>query len=348
MQSPAQPGLMQTWLTRAWWQPRTSALARLLAPLSALYLALAAARRARPATLPVPVLVVGNLVVGGAGKTPIVIALVQALAAAGWKPGVVSRGHGRREQASTDVIAVDLTADAAHVGDEPLLIRRRTGAPVFVGRRRVEAARALCAAHPEVDVIVSDDGLQHHALPRTAQVIVFDDRGAGNGRVLPAGPLREPLPAAVPRDTFVVYSGSGPSTPLPGWLVPRRATRVAALAAWAAGGAADTELISLRGRRLVALAGIGAPQQFFAMLGAAGLDIKPLPCADHAAYAAPPWPAGTAEVITTEKDAVKLARLQALDSAATRVWVLPLDCELPPALFDALTGLLTAATAKPS
>lgn len=345
------PGRLEAWFTRLWWQPRLTLPAALLLPLAWFYRALVAIDRSRvrPAVLPVPVIVVGNLVVGGAGKTPLVIALVQALAAAGWRPGIVSRGHGRRHAGVTAVAAATAASEA---GDEPLLIRRRTGAPVFVGRQRVAAVQALCVAHPEVDVIVADDGLQHHALPRVAQLIVFDDRGAGNGQLLPAGPLREPMPAALSPGTFVVYTGTSASTPLPGTVVPRHAARVIELQTWATGGAASsvagTPLARLQGRRLLALAGIGAPSQFFAMLEAAGLTIDPLPAPDHATYDQPPWPAGTAEVITTEKDAVKLAALPELRHSATKVWVLPLDCTLPEPLLHALAARLPAATPRPS
>lgn len=330
----------EAWLGTLWWRESPTLAARLLWPLSWLYRGLSFLARLRagaPAAAPVPVFVVGNLVVGGAGKTPIVIALVQALAAAGHRPGVISRGHGR---SAGGVLRVAAGLPAREVGDEPLLIHRRTAAPVYVGRRRVEVAAALRAAQPQVDVIVSDDGLQHHALARLAQVVVFDDRGAGNGLLLPAGPLREPLPSVLPPRTFVVYSGSGASTALPGAVVPRRMREALPLAAWRAGDrAAARPLAALRGRRLTAVAGIGAPEQFFAMLEAAGLEIERLPCPDHAQYDEPPWPAATREVVTTEKDAVKLAELPAL---TVPVWVLPLDCELPPALLRELLALLPA------
>lgn len=344
---PRAGGALERWLNRLWWRPRPGVAAWALWPLSLLYRALAAVNRLRagtPAPTPVPVIVVGNLVVGGAGKTPVVIALVQALRAAGWRPGVISRGHGRRREHAADVVAVTADSLASEVGDEPLLIHRRTGAAVFVGRRRAAAARALCAAHPEVDVIVADDGLQHHALARIAEVIVFDDRGVGNGLLLPAGPLRQPLPHALPPRVCIAYTGQRASTPLPGTLVPRAATRVVPLGAWSSGdGAATQPLASLRGRRLTALAGIGAPEQFFAMLEAAGLAIERLACADHASHARAPWPEGTREVITTEKDAVKLAALPQLDAT---VWVLPLDCELPHVLVRDLLALLPNAAAR--
>ncbi|MCW5635855.1 MAG: tetraacyldisaccharide 4'-kinase [Rubrivivax sp.] len=337
---------LEAGLARIWWRARPGGAAWLLWPLTWPYRAGAAISRrlaGSPADLPVPVVVVGNVVVGGVGKTPIVIALVKALRASGRVPGVVSRGHGR--QAGADIVTVGASSNAAEVGDEPLLVHRRTAAPVFVGRRRAAAAAALCAAHPDVDVIVSDDGLQHLELPRAAELIVFDDRGVGNGLLLPAGPLRQPLPRALARHTFVVYSGKASSTPLPGRHAARRAEQVWPLRAWGTrpgtGAATPQPLAALRGRRLVALAGIGAPAQFFAMLEAAGLDIVPLARPDHADYRRAPWPAGTPAVITTEKDAVKLAALPEADAAGgTEVWVLPLDCELPPALVHDVLALL--------
>ncbi len=324
-------------LQRHWWQPRPTWLARLLQPLSFVYGLLAARRQARtaPQRAPVPVLVVGNLIVGGAGKTPVVIALVQALQGAGHRPGVISRGHGRR---SADVRGVMPADDAESVGDEPLLIARRCGVPVWVGRQRLAAARALCAAHPEVDVLVCDDGLQHRALARDAELVVFDERGTGNGLLLPAGPLREPMPARLPIRTRVLYTGLGASTALAGMQALRSIASAWPLAAWWAGDASQAQpLAFLRGRPLVAVAGLAAPEKFFAMLAGTGLEIERLPLPDHHDWRTLPWAAGTADVVTTEKDAVKLDPARC---AGTRVWVVPLDLALPAALVQELLALL--------
>ncbi|HSQ71502.1 MAG TPA: tetraacyldisaccharide 4'-kinase [Rubrivivax sp.] len=328
-------------LAQHWWQPRPSGLAQFLRPLSWLYRALAGWQRRRhpPQALPVPVIVVGNFIVGGAGKTPTVIALVQALAAAGWHPGVISRGYGRRDAGAREVAVGD---PVAYVGDEPLLIRRRTGVPVWVGRDRVAAARALCARHRQVDVIVADDGLQHHALPRRAELVVFDERGAGNGLLLPAGPLREPLPRSLPARTRILYTGGIASTVLPGELARRSLGEAWPLAAWASGDRQDARpLADLHGRLLLAAAGLAAPEKFFAMLEQAGLTITRLPLPDHHDYATLPWPAGTAEVVTTEKDAVKI---DPAHSGATQVWVVPLDLALPASLVGELMSWLPAPT----
>ncbi|HEY0821870.1 MAG TPA: tetraacyldisaccharide 4'-kinase, partial [Rhizobacter sp.] len=187
--------LQQAWLRRG-------VTAWLLWPLSWLYRGLLALRRAgyrsgflRTHRLPVPVLVVGNLIVGGAGKTPTTMALVELLRAHGHRPGLLSRGYGR----SSDIPQLVTRHTAARdAGDEPLLMHLRTGAPTAVGADRAAAGRLLLREHPELTVLVCDDGLQHWRLARDAQIIVFDERGGGNGWLLPAGPLREPVPRAVP------------------------------------------------------------------------------------------------------------------------------------------------------
>ncbi len=335
-------------LARHWWQPRRSWLARLLMPLATLYALLLRRwqRRQPPAPpTPVPVVVVGNLVVGGAGKTPVVMALVQALREAGWHPGVISRGYGRDETTGTQSpLEVSASSDPAQVGDEPLLIRRRTGVPVVVARMRLAAARALCQQHPEVDVLVADDGLQHRALARAAEVLVFDERGIGNGLLLPAGPLREPLPAALSPQMRVLFSGATAAPLQPATRVHRRLGGAVPLAAWWRGdGSQARPLQQLRGRPLWALAGLASPEKFFAMLEDEGLAFERLPQPDHARYGggAPwPWPAEATDVITTEKDAVKLPP-DAL--GAVRVWVVGLDLALPAAWVAELSRLLRGA-----
>lgn len=285
--------------------------------------------------------VVGNLVVGGAGKTPTTMAVVQALRDAGFQPGVVSRGHGRRSQAVQDVSA---GASAEQVGDEPLLIHRRCGVPVVVGTDRVAAALHLLAQQPDVDVIVSDDGLQHRQLRRDVQLIVFDGRGIGNGLLLPAGPLREALAPQPPPHSLVLYNHHHPTTPWPGHCALRRLTGVLLLRDWLDGRRDAEDLTTLRGRPLLAMAGVAVPERFFAALQDAGLDITPWPQPDHHAYDSLPWPPGTPDVVTTEKDAVKLARW--LDTG-TRVWVVRLDLELPAAFVADMLALLPTGPRVP-
>lgn len=350
-------GAAERFFRGLWWTPRPRALAWLLWPLSVLVALVArlVRARARPALpLNVPVLVVGNLVVGGAGKTPTVMALVAAFRARGLRVGIVSRGHGRHAGDGAEVLAVRADSPVQAVGDEPLLMARRTGAPVFVGRQRRSAALALLQAHPELDLIVADDGLQHLALPRQAELLVFDERGCGNGLRLPAGPLRETLPAsqhlglaaqpgsaprggtAVPR--WVLYTAGRASTPLPGHLAQRSLALAWPLAAWHQGDITQAQpLQALRGRPLLAAAGLAAPDKFFAMLREAGLAIDTLPLPDHHDFATLPWGPQGPDVLVTEKDAIKL---QAARCAGRAVWVLPLDLLLPTPLLDALQKAL--------
>lgn len=339
-------GALERWLLRQWQAPGPALL--LLAPLSWLFGALAALRRGlyrhglrsqRPA--PCPVIVVGNLVAGGAGKTPTVLAVVQSLQQMGRRPGVISRGHGARPAAAVQLVRPDSAAQV--VGDEPLLIRLRTGVPVAVSPDRLQAAQALCQAHPEVDVLVADDGRQHLALARDIEVLVFDERGIGNGWLLPAGPLREPLPPALPPRTLVVYSQGAPSTPLPGFIGWRRIGMICALQDWWVTEAVTSRVVRLRDRPLLAVAGLARPEGFFTMLQAQGLNIRRLPLPDHYDYRTLPWPAGTPDVIVTEKDAVKIAPDRVGD---TRVWVATLDFVLPADFHAALQRLLPAPPAR--
>jgi tetraacyldisaccharide 4'-kinase len=285
--------------------------------------------------LPVPVIVVGNLVVGGAGKTPTVMAIVTLLRERGYAPGIVSRGYGRDGEG---IASVETDSQAVRVGDEPLLLRRRTGVPVVVGRDRVAAGHALLRSHPEVDIVVSDDGLQHLALERDVEVLVFDERGAGNGRLLPAGPLREPVPSRLEPTCLVVYNADRPSTALPGHLATRRLAGVVPLEAWWRGEPATPAMLeSLRGRSVVAVAGLARPQRFFTMLRAQGIDSIDIAPGDHHDYIALPWPPTSSDVVITEKDAVKLPPSRRV---GTRVWVAALDFTLDPAFAAAIFALL--------
>jgi tetraacyldisaccharide 4'-kinase len=329
----------RTTLQAQWWQPHITPLAHLLRPASAMYGALARQQRERtiPTRLPVPVLVIGNLIIGGAGKTPTTIAVVQHLQRQGWRPGVISRGHGR---AGVQVSAVTSQTPAAQAGDEPLLIHLRTGAPTWVSADRVAAGQALLQAAPDVNILISDDGLQHHRLHRDAQVIVFDERGIGNGLLLPAGPLREPMSAAPPPRSVVLYNAPQPSTPWHGHVAQRSVRGMLPLASWWAGQAIDPSAWQrLKTEPVLAVAGIASPQRFFAQLQGLGLRrLSTLPLPDHAAWDALPWAADVADVVITEKDAVKLPAGRAL--GATRVWVAPLDFAPAPAFFTALDQLL--------
>lgn len=333
-------------LLRSWWQPQPDGLARTLAPLAWIVgqMVRLRARRARARwRAPCAVVVVGNLVVGGAGKTPTVIALVTAMRDAGWHPGVISRGHGRTDVGA--VVPVHPDSSPAEAGDEPLLIRRRTACPVFVGADRVAAAQALLRAHPEVDLLVADDGLQHLALARDAELWLFDERGVGNGCLLPAGPLRQALPDRAPAHAHVLYNAPRATTPLPGSLLTRRLAGALPLDRWHAGDPMDPAAFgALQGRRLHAMAGIAAPERFFAMLRAEGLRLDPLPLPDHDRLDTLPWPADAQDVLCTEKDAVKLAPARC---GATRVWVVGLDLALPSPMLASLQAQLDPLRRRP-
>ena len=332
-------------LLASWQRPQPDALARVLQPLSWAYRAVVTLNRAlfdsglrARARAPRPMVVVGNLVVGGAGKTPTVIALVAVLREMGYTPGVVSRGYGRSD-AQTRV--VNASSDPEQVGDEPLLIHLRTRAPVAVAAQRIDAARSLCEAHPEVSLLIADDGLQHHALARDAQVIVFDERGAGNGLLLPAGPLREPMPDVVPERTLVVYNADRPSTMWPGHMAQRSIGAPVELSRWWLGERANDPSAdawsALRGRRVIACAGTAMPQRFFRMLESIGLTIAPIALPDHARFDPLPWLAGASDVVVTEKDAVKIKPERV---GTVRVWVAPLDFRLDAQIGAALARWL--------
>ncbi|MBS0426890.1 MAG: tetraacyldisaccharide 4'-kinase [Proteobacteria bacterium] len=318
-------------LQRAWLH--RGLLACLLWPLSLVYRAVYALRRLAYRRgwkaengVDVPVVVVGNVVAGGAGKTPVVMAVVRHLQARGLVVGVVSRGHGRRTQDGREVHA---DSDPRDVGDEPLLVHRTTGAPVVVDRDRVAAARRLLAAHPEVRLIVSDDGLQHLALRRDVEICVFDDRGTGNRWLLPAGPLREPWPRAC---DLVLHTGEHPAF---GGFTARRALADHAVAQ----DGRRVPLAELAGRpNVIALAGIAHPQRFFDMLRARG--VAPAQCIalpDH--YDFDSWsrpPGGPFSLICTEKDAAKLWQV-APDALAV-----PLSFTPETAFFEALDARLSS------
>lgn len=315
---------------RAAWMQR-GPLAVLLWPLSRLYGALAAHQRRTtpPVRLLVPVVVVGNVVAGGAGKTPTTLAIVDHLQTRGWRPGIVSRGHGR---AGSDCREVHPDSDPRDAGDEPLLLRRRAGVPVFVAPRRAEAGRALLAAHPGCDILVCDDGLQHWALARDVEVCVFDARGVGNGWLLPAGPLREPWPRAV---DLVLWTEAPPvPPPAPATFVASRHLADHALQA----DGTRVPLAGLHGQALTAVAGIARPEAFFDMLHAKGLTLaRTIALSDHYDFNSWQRPPDQGEtLICTEKDALKLWRHKPTALAV------PLVLEVPAAFFAALDQRLAA------
>ena len=339
-------------LQRAWLQ--RGAVARLLWPLSRVYGALFALRRVlyrhqwlKTQSARVPVIVVGNVITGGAGKTPVVMAIVRHLQAQGLRVGVISRGYGR---STDDCREVRPDSKSHDVGDEPLLIAHSTGAPVFVARRRIDAAQALLAHHPATQLIVADDGLQHLALARDIEICVFDDRGTGNGWLLPAGPLREPWPRRSEHgrlDERGHRRSEGESGELatPEALVLHTGQQAAfagftarrALADHAMGSDGTlVPLVSLKGQQIIAVAAIANPQAFFAMLRTVGLTPERcIALPDHYDFDSWSHPSsGHYRLICTEKDAVKLWR-RAPDALAVPLLVTP-----EPAFFAALDARL--------
>lgn len=272
----------------------------------------------------VPVIVVGNLTVGGSGKTPLVIWIAEHLKKKGWTPGIVSRGYGAP---IANPRAATIADDAAEVGDEPIVLSRRSGCPVWVGAERIAVCRALRAAHPDVDVLILDDGLQHYALRRDIEIAVVDSRGFGNGFLLPAGPLREPRSRLRSVDAVVSHSASTPgySMKLQGDVLHRMTD------------AADRRPASaFAGQRVHAVAGIGEPNRFFLHLGKLGIKVLPHPFPDHHAFKPEDLDfRDEVAVLMTEKDAVKLRR-----AARPNWWVLPVTAEVDAAFGDWLTGRL--------
>ncbi|PPE65939.1 tetraacyldisaccharide 4'-kinase [Caldimonas caldifontis] len=334
---------------QAAWMAR-GPLAWALTPLSLLYATLARAHQTmfalglrRVHHLPRPVIVIGNIIAGGAGKTPTAIATVRALQAAGERPGLVSRGYGRRDDGVRDVHA---DSEAAAVGDEPLLMHLRTGAPVVVGRDRVAAGWHLLRQHPETTVIVCDDGLQHARLARDIEVLVFDERGIGNGWWLPAGPLRDRPDRHA---DLVLYNAPMPSTARRGVLARRQLGQAVPLQAWWSGSrdgqGLDDLAGHLAGEPVLAVAGIAHPARFFGMLRAHGLQVDPCALDDHHRYTEAPWAGHPAPwVLLTEKDAVKLRPGDRL-AQDPRLHVVTLDFEPDPEYHLAVQRLLRAARA---
>lgn len=340
---------MREWLQREW--ERRGGGALIFLPLALAYSAIVALRRIlyrhrvlRSWRADVPVIVVGNITAGGTGKTPLVLAIVDILRRHGWNPGVVARGYGRvpsREQDPSGVVRVlPDVATPEHFGDEPVLIARRSQVPVYISPDRPAAARALLADHPEVNVLVSDDGLQHYALGRDIEIAVVDgERRFGNGLPLPSGPMREPLERLHGVDAVVMNGGGAAAVEgVPHFAMKLASERFVALLQ---GRHMPPEEFALhtRGQRVVAIAGIGNPPRFFDHLASLGVAARTIAFPDHHAYQASDLRLPDADVIVmTEKDAVKCAAF-----ADARMWLMRVEASLPGAFTDLLLTRVAAA-----
>ncbi len=346
--------LQRAWLTKgltAW----------LLTPVSLLYGSLVALRRLafrlgliRIQHLPRPVLVVGNRIAGGAGKTPTTLALLQHLCENGWHPGVLTRGHGARPTPERPLLldaSTEAGLDAVRTGDEPWLIWRRAQVPLMIGRDRTASGHALLARHPGIDILVCDDGLQHLKLHRDIEVIVFDERGVGNGWLLPAGPLREPVDtqpvSALAAPAIVLHNADRPAFTAAnqaGHLARRALGPIMPLADWWAGRSPGTPAP----RKAHALAGIAHPERFFQSLRALGIEVTPCPLRDHADFDTLPWGDEVRDLLVTEKDAVKLEPQRiARERPGTQVWVAALDFSPEPSFWNELDAALARLPRQP-
>ncbi len=309
-------------------------------PVAGLYALVVALRRSayragllKVERLRVPVIVVGNIAVGGSGKTPVVAWLVETLRARGWKPGIVSRGYGRKGRG----VALVTDADAvAEVGDEPLLLAGITACPVAVGADRPAAARALLEAFPDCDLIIADDGLQHYRLHRDAEIVVVDERVIGNALPLPAGPMREGRARLAEADLVVAHGGlSHASTRAVGAVaavdMALEGTELVPVGA-ARGNVKSRPVRALTGQRVHGVAGIGRPERFFAQLESLGLKVVRHPFPDHHVFSAGELAFGDdAPIIMTAKDAVKCASFDLPD-----VWQLPVRAVIPTRAVDVI------------
>lgn len=316
--------MLRAWFERQW-QSRGAAQCLLL-PLSWLFALLAALRRAlyrygvfSSTRLPVPVIVVGNISVGGVGKTPLVVYLAEQLRAAGYYPGILSRGYGGQQ---TGEVAPD--SDPIQVGDEPVLIAQRSACPVWVHPLRAESGRALLQAYPQTDVLICDDGLQHYAVQRDIEIAVVQrPSGLGNGRLLPAGPLRELL-SRLQHVDVIVETGQLPSAPVkqPCFQQLLHAGQWTAVSDFSSQATLQTQ----NQQPLLAIAGIGHPHRFFDSLSAMGLVFETRVFADHYAYTEQDFrDASGKTILMTEKDAVKCRHLGLRDA-----WFLPVSAEVVP------------------
>ncbi len=326
-------------LERHWYRPERG-LSLVLTPLELLFALLSALRRlcyrlgfAKSEHPGVPVVIIGNINVGGVGKTPLTLALIQSFQQHGIQVGLVSRGYGGTHREPCEVTS---ETPASLVGDEPLLLAA-SGAPVVVGRDRVAAARKLVERHPGLDLILSDDGLQHYRLARDLELVVMEgSRGVGNGHLLPNGPLREPVSRLERIDALVVNGPDIAGVPLPAAIPCFTMTLQASDCYLASDPSVRATPAAFAGKRVVALAGIGHPERFFATARGLGIELAATHAfPDHHPFGAGDIPSDADVVLVTAKDAVKLRHLN-----HARLWVLPVQAVVEPDLAGWITTRL--------
>ncbi|MDR2709876.1 MAG: tetraacyldisaccharide 4'-kinase [Burkholderiales bacterium] len=339
-------------LLKIWYSSQPTWLAWLLWPCSLLFRALAAVRVSlyrrgwlHSVTLPVPVIVVGNITVGGAGKTPFVIALAKALSTRGFRPGVISRGYGGEAGARGEIVCVDINNNVNEVGDEAMLIVR-AGVPIAIGRDRVATGKALLKTHPEIDALISDDGLQHYRLARTLEIALLDGkRQLGNRLLLPAGPLREP-PQRLARVNAIVFTtmADAEETQMPtfsdsfGTPAFRQTLKAETWRNVAKPDEQRDSTFFAKEKDVHAVAGIGHPERFFATVQRLGIRATTQAFADHHRFSAADLALPSARwILMTEKDAVKCATI-----ADERCWYLPIVSAIPPELLHLIEETLRA------
>lgn len=332
---------LEQWLHRQW--NKRGLFSCLLRPLSLLAQCYIQRKATQPRTTlsftPPPIIVVGNIIIGGAGKTPVVLALCEFLKSQGWQPGIISRGYGVTIDGEPRVGQGQL--DATQFGDEPALLAEQSQVPIAVHPKRVLALQALCAQHPEINVIIADDGLQHQALPRDVEIIVQDARGVGNGLILPAGPLRE-MPSRLSQADWLITQ-LAPGQSLPNTLTPNRRDRCVSMRLW------PSYFKQLSTGKIIqasdwlphhatdshsAVAAIGQPDRFFSMLNEFGLDLEQqIALPDHAQPTVAVFAQLSSQfLLITAKDAVKCQSI-----SDPRIWVVYAHPQFTPA--DWLLGV---------
>lgn len=333
--------MLANWLQKQWLKPSIWHL--LLIPLSWIFGCISTIRKAlyefgwlKSQALSVPVIVIGNIHVGGTGKTPLVIWLAEQLKRAGYQPGIISRGYGGNVKQVTQVFA---NSNAQEVGDEPVLIVKRTNCPMFVNANRVLAGQALLDAYPECDVILSDDGLQHYRLQRDFEIAVVNTAAMQNikPRLLPAGSMREKLGRLQTVNAIVDSSASDNHIHMKGYAAPVFGMQLLGYTFKAVtGNQSERSASDFIGKPLVAIAGIGNPERFFNQLSGLGLQFEKKVFADHHAFTAEDLAqfSGRA-ILMTEKDAVKCHSLAIADA-----WYLPVTATVSALNELSLTALL--------